>query len=181
MQLQLRQATFDPKNTYDYKSTWDAVIRIAKEEGIRGFYRGIIPSVIGVSHGAVHFVIYEEFKRLLKKQNEKHPISSAQYLYAASASKIIASVGTYPYQVIKSRLQEQRTPESGQVVKYAGVIDAVKKIYRFEGIRGFYKGLIANILRVTPSAALTLVVYEKINRRLTDLEVSYLLMQQSKK
>jgi len=170
MQLQLRQLSYDPKNTYDYRSTWDAVKRIATEEGFRGFYKGMIPSIFGVSHGALHFVVYEEFKRFLRKQNEKHPISSAQYFYAASASKVIASIGTYPYQVIKSRLQEQRNPQPGQEVKYNGVIDVIRKMYRFEGIRGFYKGLFANILRVTPATALTLVVYEKINKRLTDLE-----------
>jgi len=31
---------------------------------------------------------------------------------------------------------------------------------RYEGLRGFYKGLVPNVLRVTPACALTFVVYE---------------------
>lgn len=44
--------------------------------------------------------------------------------------------------------------------EYAGVIDCVARIWKREGITGFFKGCIPNVIRVTPNAAITLVVYE---------------------
>lgn len=34
-------------------------------------------------------------------------------------------------------------------------------LHRLEGFRGFYRGFLANALRVAPQSALTLVVYEQ--------------------
>jgi solute carrier family 25 folate transporter 32 len=73
-------------------------------------------------------------------------------------SKIFASAATYPYQVVKSRLQER--PAAGNIPKYSGVMDVVSKLLKYEGVRGFYKGLLPNLLRVTPSASITFAVYE---------------------
>ena len=46
--------------------------------------------------------------------------------------------------------------------EYAGVRDCALRIWRREGIYGFFKGCIPNALRVAPSAAITFVVYESI-------------------
>lgn len=41
--------------------------------------------------------------------------------------------------------------------------------FRHEGVRGFYKGLLPNLLRVTPATALTFVVYENVSHALKSL------------
>lgn len=45
-----------------YRHTIDAIRRIYKTEGIRSFYRGLVPSLFGVSHIAVQFPMYEQLK-----------------------------------------------------------------------------------------------------------------------
>lgn len=50
-----------------YRHTWDALIRIYREEGPRAFYRGMLPSLFGVAHVAVQFPLYERFKVLSRK------------------------------------------------------------------------------------------------------------------
>lgn len=64
---------------------------------------------------------------------------------------------------MRSRLQEQ-----GQVrnceLQYAGVVDCIKKIFRKEGIPGFYRGCATNLMRTTPSAVITFTSYEMIHR-----------------
>ena len=45
-----------------YRHTLDAFLRIYRGEGIHAFYRGLIPSLVGVSHVAVQFPLYEELK-----------------------------------------------------------------------------------------------------------------------
>lgn len=44
----------------------------------------------------------------------------------AATSKIFATIITYPYQLVRARLQYQRTE-----IKYNGVIDTIKKVYRY--------------------------------------------------
>ena len=47
-----------------YRTTWEAFRLIYRTEGLRGFYRGLVPSLLGVSHVVVQFPLYEFFKRL---------------------------------------------------------------------------------------------------------------------
>jgi len=40
----------------------DALVKLYRFEGIRGLYKGFLPGVFGVSHGALQFMAYEEMK-----------------------------------------------------------------------------------------------------------------------
>ena len=87
-------------------------------------------------------------------------------------SKIFATVISYPYQIIRARLQNQTTthetkkmnldPHSSNRVIYKGVIGTVKTVFQREGISGFYRGLFINVLRVLPGTCVTFVVYEGV-------------------
>jgi solute carrier family 25 (mitochondrial folate transporter), member 32 len=48
-----------------YRGLLHGLIRILRLEGFRGWYKGIIPSLFGVSHGVFQFVAYEELKSFL--------------------------------------------------------------------------------------------------------------------
>jgi hypothetical protein len=45
-----------------YSGMIDALKSIYKQDGIKGLYRGFIPGMFGVSHGALQFMTYEEMK-----------------------------------------------------------------------------------------------------------------------
>ncbi|XP_030756717.1 mitochondrial folate transporter/carrier-like [Sitophilus oryzae] len=145
-----------------YNGTIDCLSKIYKSEGIVGYYRGILPGVFGVSHGAVQFMVYEEIKNQYQYFYNK-PISSKlgtlEYLLFSAVSKIVAVITTYPYQVIRARLQNQ-------LYSYDGAVDCVKRTWKFEGWRGFYKGMGTNLLRVTPATMITFVTYENISHML---------------
>lgn len=83
----------------------------------------------------------------------------------------MAALTTYPYQVnyieryydvnrsfqvVRARLQDQQN-------KYSGSLDCISKILKLEGVKGFYKGLSPNLLRVVPATMITFVVYENIS------------------
>lgn len=76
-----------------------------------------------------------------------------EYLTFAAISKLTSAVATYPYQVVRARLQDQHH-------SYAGTWDCVRRIWMFESARGFYKGMVPYLLHVTPNICLVMVVYE---------------------
>jgi len=156
----------DPKFV-QYKGVVDGLLKLYKYEGIKGYYRGFIPGLFGVSHGAFQFMAYEELKKAHSKYTGtpvKKKLGAAEYLTMAALSKVFAVVTTYPYQVVRSRLQDSISPQ-----KYDGVVDVFKKTWRFEGVLGFYKGLVPTLLRVTPACCITFLVYENVQHFLFGL------------
>ena len=77
----------------------------------------IIISAILVSHGAIQFTVYEELRALVVNNNNNNVISTSndkdnfaaiEIIFISMISKAIASLVTYPSQVIRSRLQQQQ-------------------------------------------------------------------------
>ncbi|GLH03484.1 Mitochondrial folate transporter/carrier [Gryllus bimaculatus] len=101
-----------------YAGMLDALTKIYRTEGIRGLYRGFVPGIFGVSHGALQFMTYEEMKNSYN-QYRRYPIDTklgtAEYLTFAALSKLLAAAATYPYQVVRARLQDQHHDYKGSL------------------------------------------------------------------
>lgn len=146
--------------------------QIMRTEGITGFYRGLVPALFGVSHGAFQFMAYEKMKTYTYhsklRMNESTRGESAgggieftnlELLLVSGLSKIFAGCITYPYQVLRTRLQLQAY-DNNAAVSYRGVWDATRQIWIQEGVSGFYKGLGPSLVRVLPSTWVVFLVYE---------------------
>ncbi|CDS04125.1 hypothetical protein LRAMOSA07080 [Lichtheimia ramosa] len=162
--IKTRLMTQNERTAYRYKSTLDAFISIGRREGIRGYYKGLGSSLLGVTHVAVQFPLYEKLKSYLHV--DAGSPGSLSILLASSLSKMTASMATYPHEVIRTRLQNQ----SVKPFKYKGIFHAIKVIMAEESIRGFYKGLPTNLLRTVPSSAMTILTYEMLVRELNVLK-----------
>ena len=74
--------------------------QIAREEGIRGFYKGLSASYLGVTEGTIQWVLYERLKRMTASAEGKSgPQEWAGMLTSAGTAKCVASLITYPHEV----------------------------------------------------------------------------------
>jgi len=90
-----------------YRNTLDAIRTIYRAEGISAFYRGLFPSLLGITHVAVQFPLYERLK-LWMQDDARTPLTSSQILACSGSAKMCASIATYPHEVVRTRLQTQR-------------------------------------------------------------------------
>ncbi|KAF8695239.1 hypothetical protein AX14_001846 [Amanita brunnescens Koide BX004] len=143
-----------------YRHTLDAANRIFRSEGIGAFYRGLLPSILGILHVAVQFPLYERLK-LMAQRNSSQPLSSETILMCSAISKMTASIATYPHEVIRTRLQTERWPSDvssdGMIKPWRGLIQTTTKLIEREGWIGLYKGLSVNLLRTVPNSAVTML------------------------
>jgi solute carrier family 25 folate transporter 32 len=149
----LQYAQAQTRTNIYYKNTFDCIKKIYRLEGMKAFYKGLVPGIFGTIHGTIQFVSYEQMKDFYGKTFYTTQFSTPIILTFSALSKLIAASVTYPYQVVRTRLQDQHQ-------QYDGVMDVIKRTYRGEGINGFYKGLVPAICRVVPACCITFVVYE---------------------
>lgn len=106
---------------------------------------------------------YEKLKIYRSRSEPGGPrkLGSFDFLFLSGISKIFAGGVTYPYQVVRARLQMYDAQAT-----YKGARDVVVQVWKQEGWGGFYKGLGPNLLRVMPSTWVTFLVYEKTKKYL---------------
>lgn len=74
-----------------YRGLFDCVRQIYRHEGVKGLYRGLIPGLFGVSHGALQFMAYEELKKFYNKQKNAPPDAKFVSLKIFSSRKVYES------------------------------------------------------------------------------------------
>lgn len=52
----------------------------------------------------------------------------------------------------------------GAPLKYNGMFDVIRKTVKHEGIRGMYKGLTPNLMKIAPAAGISWFVFEESKR-----------------
>lgn len=160
---------------------------IYRTEGIRAFYRGLLPSLFGILHVAVQFPLYEklrmwarewiphQFYRDLKMNSEgdsDEPLRGDTILLCSGIAKMVASIATYPHEVVRTRMQTLRLPiaedasSDGMIKTHTrrGIVYTTRKIIQKEGWSGLYKGLSVNLFRTVPNSAVTLLTCVQIFR-----------------
>ncbi|WVF68212.1 hypothetical protein IAT40_002977 [Kwoniella sp. CBS 6097] len=100
-----------------YRTTIGAIRSIYRTEGFKAFYKGLLPSLMGVSHVAVQFPLYEKAKSWSDTGEGDHSSLPPSTILACSAfSKMVASLCTYPHEVLRTRLQIRKSSESTTTV-----------------------------------------------------------------
>ncbi|KAI0555661.1 mitochondrial carrier domain-containing protein [Xylaria curta] len=145
--------------------------KMLAEGGTRAVYRGVTMGLIGMfPYSAIDMgtfellkVTYIQYKAKASGCHEEdaQPSTFATGIMGASSGAFGASV-VYPLNVLRTRLQTQGT--SMHPARYTGIWDVAHKTVKNEGVRGLYKGLMPNLLKVAPALSITWMVYENAKK-----------------
>jgi solute carrier family 25 (adenine nucleotide translocator) protein 4/5/6/31 len=141
-----------------------------KTDGVKGLYQGYGLALFGVVvYRALHLGGYDVMKSELLHRLESNnsdtesdsiELSMAQRFVLAQTVSVIAAVVCYPMDSVKRRLMMQAcTPITER--QYRHTLDCFQKVFRREGVRGFYLGFGPNLVRSVGNAML-LVGYDTV-------------------
>lgn len=148
---------------------------LLKDEGWRGMYRGLGASILQiVPYMGLLFGTYEPTRAFLVREGVPSGWDAGVAgLLAGSISK----TGVFPLDLIRKRLQVQGPTRMSYFLKdipeYSGIRGTIRKVWKVEGVTGFYKGLGVSLLKSAPSSAITLWTFEQSSKLLKYVERRY--------
>lgn len=155
-----------------YASLLGSVRDITRNEGPRGFFRGLGAGVSQiVPYMGLFFAFYEGLRIPLSTLSL--PLSSGDALSGVLAS-LLSKTAVFPLDTIRKRLQVQGPTRAryGQrnIPVYKGVWSTMRAIAKKEGRRGLYRGLPVSLIKAAPTSAVTMWTYERALNWLRELE-----------
>ncbi|XP_065145321.1 solute carrier family 25 member 44b [Paramisgurnus dabryanus] len=139
-----------------FGQTRGIIAQIFAADGIYGFYRGYVASLLTyIPNSAVWWPFYHFYAEQLSKMAPSDCPHLVLQAMAGPLAAATASTVTNPMDVVRARVQvEGRT----------SVIETFNQLMREEGLWGMTKGLSARIISSTPTAIVMVVGYETLKK-----------------
>ncbi|KAJ2722130.1 hypothetical protein GGI07_003515 [Coemansia sp. Benny D115] len=139
----------------NYRNAFDGVYRIAREDGVGGLFKGVVPNVSrAMLMTGAQLVSYDGFKELLLS-TPYFQDGMALHFSASFLAGFVATTITSPFDVVKTRVMNQK----GGVRR--GMMQAMVAIAREEGPMALYKGWTPAFVRMAPQTILTFIFLEQ--------------------
>jgi len=137
-----------------YKNVVDALLRMVKEEGLKGFFTGASPTIVrGLAINLGMFVTYDPLYAYFKDYIQNDQLNR---FVSGGISGWTAATVSLPFDFVKTRIQKQKKGPDG-ILPYKGTFDCFAKVAASEGLGAFYKGYWTFVVRITPHIMLTWV------------------------
>lgn len=129
-----------------YKSISSGFGILLREQGLRGFFRGWVPTLLGYSaQGACKFGFYEFFKKYysdIAGPEYAAKYKTLIYLAGSASAEVIADVALCPFEAVKVRVQTQ--PGFAR-----GLGDGLPKFVKSEGALGYEFFLLVHVFSIS--------------------------------
>lgn len=127
---------------------------VVRMEGVRGLYQGYMPTLGRQSlNQASRFLFYQHYKDFIIGKNGEFSATHS-FLGGVGAGVFSVAVST-PMDVVKTQMQEG---------KRANMVDLMKDILKKNGIKGFWRGSVARLLRVAPGQGVMFLTYDGVSK-----------------
>ncbi|XP_077361822.1 solute carrier family 25 member 35 [Festucalex cinctus] len=150
---------------YKHQGMSHALVAIYREHGIQGLWRGASAAVPRVSVGsASQLSTFSAAKELVVDLQVFPKDSWLVALSAGMISSVAVVLAMTPFDVVSTRLYNQRVDQRGKGLLYKGFTDCFSKTLKKEGLTGLYKGLGASYFRIGPHTILSLFFWDELRK-----------------
>lgn len=140
----------------------DVYVKTFKSDGIGGLYRGFVISCVGIIvYRGCYFGFFDTLQPLMPGDLRDSFFANFALGWVVT---ITAGLASYPLDTVRRRMMMT----SGEAVKYKNSMDCAMTIMRGEGIKSFFKGAGANILRGIAGAGV-LAGFDKLQKVYMDM------------
>merc|ERR1711936_1479196 len=111
-----------------------------------------------------------EIKAVEKPEDRSNFMAVLESVYRFALGSVAGACGAtavYPIDLVKTRMQNQRTGSYIGELMYRNSFDCFKKVIRHEGPTGLYRGLIPQLMGVAPEKAIKLTMNDFMRDKLT--------------
>lgn len=160
----MRFQAVGPGKQSKYRNTFHAFATIFRQEGVRGLWTGVGPTVQRAAIlTATQIPSYDHTKHtLLNHQIMKE--GPALHVASSFTAGFVTACTTSPFDVVKTRIMNQNKDNLGRATVYKNSLDCILKIIKHEGVFGLYKGFIPNWMRIGPHTVVTFFVFEQLRK-----------------
>ncbi|XP_050345453.1 solute carrier family 25 member 35-like isoform X2 [Nymphalis io] len=152
-----------------YRGIFHALYVIAKNDGALALQKGLAPAmVLGFCMNSVRLGMYHIAEVQGWTKTKEGDISIHRTMFWSSASGVMSGLAANPASVLKTRMQAAAHPSIavGRQHSYNGMVDGFVKIYRMEGIQGFFAGVNATCSRLAIGSAAQLTTFSTVKELL---------------
>ncbi|KAJ7638795.1 mitochondrial carrier domain-containing protein [Roridomyces roridus] len=150
-------------------SIMETVQSILAKDGVPALWRGIGPALVLVINPVLQYTVFEQLKNaLITSRTAKLRAAGAaaavavlsdwDFFFLGALSKLVATSTTYPYIVVKSRLQAGHA----RALKYKSSLDGILTIIKEEGAEGLFKGIGSKLVQSVLTAAILFACQRRI-------------------
>jgi len=135
--------------------------KIIADEGLMGLNKGMSATIgrNGV-YNMVYFGLYNSMNKYVLPTREEKWQQMLQKFFVGFGAGTLGSILNIPFDVAKSRIQGPQPDPSNP--RYKGTAKVIGMIYKEEGFRALYKGLLPKVLRLGPGGGIMMIVYETV-------------------
>lgn len=139
-----------------YTGTKNVLATVYREAGIRGLYRGLGPTLVGIlPYAGLRFCVYEELKRHVSEEQQKSILMS---LSCGGMAALLGQTITYPLDVVKRQMQVENLQDGN--ARHKNTWKGIATIVSQQGWRQLFAGLSVNYLKIVPSTAIGFTAYD---------------------
>jgi len=136
--------------------------------GLRDFARVLDPSWHRAGSLAAQGISESGQKVFATTKSIWHDILESVHHFAlGSLAGAFGAFMVYPIDLVKTRMQNQRSSGVGHVL-YKNSLDCAKKVIKNEGFKGLYSGVLPQLVGVAPEKAIKLTVNDLVRGKMTD-------------
>ncbi|KAG7214691.1 hypothetical protein INR49_010583 [Caranx melampygus] len=148
------------RKTGQYAGVFDCAKKILRNEGLKAFYKGYIPNLLGIiPYAGIDLAVYESLKNTWLSYHAKDSANPGVLvlLGCGTISSTCGQLASYPLALVRTRMQAQASLDASD---QPSMTSLMKKIVAKDGFFWTLPWHPAKFYEVIPAVSISYVVYE---------------------